>query len=91
MNSADFSDGGFTEEESRTVAKRLDEAGLDLIGSCSHFLPRAEIFFFFSKRKKKNILNGFLLTELSGGTYESGGFEHKKESTIKREGLCVAS
>lgn len=47
MNSADFSDGGFTEEESRTVAKRLDEAGLDLIGSCSHFLPRAEIFFFF--------------------------------------------
>lgn len=31
MNSADFSEGGLTEEESREVAKQLDEAGLDLI------------------------------------------------------------
>ena len=30
---------------------------------------------------------GMDLIELSGGTYESGAFEHKKESTIKREGM----
>jgi hypothetical protein len=58
MNSADFSEGGLTDEESRTVASWLDAKGLDLI-------------------------------ELSGGTYEQSGFEHKKESTIAREGFFV--
>ena len=58
MNSADFADGGLTEEESRTVAQQLDEAGLDLI-------------------------------ELSGGSYESMAFEHKKESTKKREAFFI--
>ncbi|GAA5902151.1 hypothetical protein JCM6882_006714 [Rhodosporidiobolus microsporus] len=58
INSADFSEGGMTPEESRQVCQWLDEAGLDLI-------------------------------ELSGGTYESGGFEHKKESTVKREAYFV--
>ncbi|GAA98022.1 uncharacterized protein L969DRAFT_46004 [Mixia osmundae IAM 14324] len=32
---------------------------------------------------------GFDLIELSGGTYESRGFEHKKESTIAREAYFV--
>lgn len=58
MNSADFSEGGLTDEESRTVASWLDAKGLDLI-------------------------------ELSGGTYEQTGFEHKKESTKAREGFFV--
>ena len=47
-----------TEEESRTVAQQLDEAGLDLI-------------------------------ELSGGSYESMAFEHKKESTKAREAFFI--
>ncbi|GAA5994756.1 NADH:flavin oxidoreductase/NADH oxidase family protein [Rhodotorula paludigena] len=58
INSADFSDGGLTLEESRQVCIWLDEMGLDLI-------------------------------ELSGGTYESMAFEHKKESTKAREGYFV--
>lgn len=58
MNSADFSEGGLTPEESRQVAQWLDAKGLDLI-------------------------------ELSGGTYEQTGFEHKKESTKAREGYFV--
>ncbi|GAA5880378.1 hypothetical protein JCM1840_006196 [Sporobolomyces johnsonii] len=58
INSADFSDGGLTLEESRQVCIWLDEAGLDLI-------------------------------ELSGGTYESLSFGHKKESTVKREAYFV--
>lgn len=59
QNSADFSEGGLSPEESREVAKLLDEAGVDLI-------------------------------ELSGGTYESGAFHHKKESTVKREGESLS-
>ncbi|KAK4704414.1 hypothetical protein P7C70_g1802, partial [Phenoliferia sp. Uapishka_3] len=58
INSADFSEGGFSAEESQETVIRLEAAGLDVI-------------------------------ELSGGTYESGGFEHKKESTIKREAYFV--
>ncbi|GAA5989438.1 hypothetical protein JCM11641_007905 [Rhodosporidiobolus odoratus] len=58
INSADFSEGGMTPEESRQVCQWLDERGLQLI-------------------------------ELSGGTYESMAFEHKKESTKKREGYFV--
>ncbi|KPV78593.1 uncharacterized protein RHOBADRAFT_23648, partial [Rhodotorula graminis WP1] len=58
LNSADFSEGGMTPEESRQVCAWLDEAGMDLI-------------------------------ELSGGTYESGAFNHKKESTKKREAYFV--
>ncbi|KAK8849361.1 hypothetical protein IAR55_004693 [Kwoniella newhampshirensis] len=58
MNSADFSEGGLTPDEAKTVAVLLEEAGVDLI-------------------------------ELSGGTYESMSFEHKKESTKKREGYFV--
>ncbi|GAA6043533.1 hypothetical protein JCM8097_001206, partial [Rhodosporidiobolus ruineniae] len=58
INSADFSEGGMTPEESRQVCQWLDEAGLDLI-------------------------------ELSGGTYESMAFEHKKDSTKKREAYFV--
>ncbi|GAA5862782.1 hypothetical protein JCM8547_006544 [Rhodosporidiobolus lusitaniae] len=58
INSADFSDGGLTLEESKQVCQWLDEAGLHLI-------------------------------ELSGGTYESLAFEHKKESTKKREAYFV--
>lgn len=51
-HSADFSEGGFTEGESKELCIKLEEAGVDLI-------------------------------ELSGGTYESRGFQHKKE--------CVSS
>ncbi|GAA5854616.1 hypothetical protein JCM9279_005712 [Rhodotorula babjevae] len=58
LNSADFSEGGMTPEESKQVCIWLDEAGLDLI-------------------------------ELSGGTYESGAFNHKKESTKKREAYFI--
>ncbi|GAA5862816.1 hypothetical protein JCM8547_006558 [Rhodosporidiobolus lusitaniae] len=61
INSAAFSDGGLTLEESKQVCQWLDEAGLHLI-------------------------------ELSGGTYESGvdsAFQHKKESTKKREAYFV--
>ncbi|GAA5890377.1 hypothetical protein JCM8208_002796 [Rhodotorula glutinis] len=58
LNSADFSEGGMTPEESRQVCAWLDQAGMDLI-------------------------------ELSGGTYESGAFNHKKESTKKREAYFV--
>ncbi|BGP12917.1 hypothetical protein JCM10213_004336 [Rhodosporidiobolus nylandii] len=58
INSADFSEGGMTPEESRQVCQWLDERGLDLI-------------------------------ELSGGTYESMAFEHKRESTKKREAYFV--
>ncbi|POY71493.1 hypothetical protein BMF94_5806 [Rhodotorula taiwanensis] len=58
INSADFSDGGLTTDESRQVCQWLDAAGLDLI-------------------------------ELSGGTYESLAFEHKKESTKKREAFFI--
>ena len=57
-NSQDFVEGGFSADESRLMAQRLEEAGLDII-------------------------------ELSGGTYESLAFEHKKESTKKREGFFV--
>ncbi|KAI1201147.1 NADH oxidase [Nemania serpens] len=32
---------------------------------------------------------GFDYVETSGGTYESGGFEHKKESTMKRENYFI--
>ncbi|KAG0655068.1 hypothetical protein C6P46_001258 [Rhodotorula mucilaginosa] len=58
INSADFSDGGLTTDESRQVCQWLDAAGLDLI-------------------------------ELSGGTYESLAFDHKKESTKKREAFFI--
>lgn len=58
INSADFADGGFDAEESYTMSKKLEAAGVDLI-------------------------------ELSGGTYESGGFEHKKESTVARESFFI--
>jgi 2,4-dienoyl-CoA reductase-like NADH-dependent reductase (Old Yellow Enzyme family) len=54
LNSADFAEGGFNEDESGKVCRMLEEAGVDLI-------------------------------ELSGGSYESLAFEHKKESTKKRE------
>jgi 2,4-dienoyl-CoA reductase-like NADH-dependent reductase (Old Yellow Enzyme family) len=57
-NSADFSDGGFSEDESREMAARLEAAGVDLL-------------------------------ELSGGTYESMAFAHKKESTRKREAFFI--
>ena len=39
-----------------------------------------------SKRLEKA---GVQLIELSGGTYETRGFEHKKESTIKRESFFI--
>ncbi|BGP44950.1 hypothetical protein JCM10450v2_000765 [Rhodotorula kratochvilovae] len=58
LNSADFSDGGLTLEESKQVCIWLDEAGMDLI-------------------------------ELSGGTYESMAFEHKKDSTKQREAYFI--
>lgn len=66
---------------STTVARQLDQAGLDLIE------VRLKMTFFFS----------FLLSltlfippiQLSGGSYESLAFEHKKESTIKREGYFI--
>jgi len=58
INSADFAEGGFNDDESREVAVRLEAAGVDLI-------------------------------ELSGGTYESAAFHHKKESTIKREAFFI--
>lgn len=58
INSADFADGGFSADDSFTMAKRLEAAGVGLI-------------------------------ELSGGTYESSGFEHKKESTVKRESFFL--
>lgn len=50
INSQDFIEGGFSEEESRETCQKLEEAGIHLI-------------------------------ELSGGTYESMAFSHKKEST----------
>jgi 2,4-dienoyl-CoA reductase-like NADH-dependent reductase (Old Yellow Enzyme family) len=31
INSADFSEGGFSEEESREMSRRLEAAGVDLI------------------------------------------------------------
>ncbi|KAL8292898.1 hypothetical protein RQP46_000592 [Phenoliferia psychrophenolica] len=58
INSADFSEGGFSPEESKQTVLRLEAAGMDII-------------------------------ELSGGTYESGLFLHRKESTIKREAYFV--
>ncbi|KAL7416323.1 NADH oxidase [Mrakia frigida] len=58
MNSADFAEGGFTDEESAKIAIMLEAAGVELI-------------------------------ELSGGTYESGAFSHKKDSTIKREAFFI--
>jgi 2,4-dienoyl-CoA reductase-like NADH-dependent reductase (Old Yellow Enzyme family) len=58
INSADFSEGGFDENESREMIFRLEAAGVDII-------------------------------ELSGGTFESFGFFHKKESTKKREAFFI--
>ncbi|PWZ03031.1 FMN-linked oxidoreductase [Testicularia cyperi] len=58
INSADFAEGGFDGEDSFTMSKRLEAAGVALI-------------------------------ELSGGTYETSGFEHKKESTVKRESFFI--
>ncbi|EPQ57037.1 FMN-linked oxidoreductase [Gloeophyllum trabeum ATCC 11539] len=58
INSHDFIDGGFSQEECATMVEKLEEARVDLI-------------------------------ELSGGTYESLAFEHKKESTRRREGFFV--
>lgn len=58
INSNDFAEGAWTSEDMKTMAQRLEEAGVDLI-------------------------------ELSGGTYESMAFEHKKESTKRREAFFI--
>lgn len=58
INSQDFIEGGFSEDESRETCQKLEAAGMHLI-------------------------------ELSGGTYESMAFSHKKESTKRREGFFV--
>ena len=58
INSQDFIEGGFSEEESRETCQKLEAAGIHLI-------------------------------ELSGGTYESMAFAHKKDSTKRREGFFV--
>jgi len=58
INSQDFIDGGFSEEESRETCGKLEAAGMHLI-------------------------------ELSGGTYESMAFDHKKESTKRREAFFI--
>ncbi|KAK9894772.1 FMN-linked oxidoreductase [Cystobasidium minutum MCA 4210] len=58
INSQDFIDGGFSEEESRETCEKLEQAGIHLI-------------------------------ELSGGTYESMAFSHKKESTKRREAFFI--
>ncbi|TFK53606.1 FMN-linked oxidoreductase [Heliocybe sulcata] len=58
INSHDFIDGGFDEQDCTAMVERLEAARVDLI-------------------------------ELSGGTYETSAFEHKKESTIRREGFFV--
>ncbi|KAJ9112703.1 hypothetical protein QFC22_006205 [Naganishia vaughanmartiniae] len=58
LNSSDFAEGGFTDDESKILCQQLEAAGLDLI-------------------------------ELSGGTYESMAFEHKRDSTKKREAYFI--
>lgn len=58
INSHDFVDGGFSQDECASMVEKLEAARVDLI-------------------------------ELSGGTYESLAFEHKKESTKKREGFFI--
>jgi len=58
INSQDFIEGGFSEEESRETCGKLESAGMHLI-------------------------------ELSGGTYESMAFTHKKDSTKRREAFFV--
>ncbi|KAL7416326.1 NADH oxidase [Mrakia frigida] len=59
INSADFAEGGFTDDECGKIAIMLEAAGVELI-------------------------------ELSGGTYETGGYySYRKDSTVKREAFFI--
>ncbi|KII86696.1 hypothetical protein PLICRDRAFT_55611 [Plicaturopsis crispa FD-325 SS-3] len=58
LNSQDFLDGGFSEDDSISLSVALQKAGVDLI-------------------------------EISGGSIENPSFEHKRESTKRREAFFV--
>jgi 2,4-dienoyl-CoA reductase-like NADH-dependent reductase (Old Yellow Enzyme family) len=58
INSVEFQEGGFTQEEARQLVSLLEGAEFDFV-------------------------------ELSGGTYQAFGFEHKRESSRKREAFFL--